>query len=54
MPSYEFFCQKCNKRFTIQMSLSDYNKKKYECPKCKGKDVKQQISVFQTKTSRKS
>ena len=54
MPSYEFFCEKCKKTFTLFLSLSEYEKKNFECPKCKGRDVKQQISTFQTKTSRKS
>lgn len=54
MPSYEFICEKCNKKFSIQLSLADYEKKKYACPKCKSRRVKQQISMFQTKTSRKS
>ena len=54
MPTYEFRCQKCEKRFTLIMSISDYEKKKVQCPKCKSKRVKQQITPFQTKTSKKS
>jgi len=54
MPSYEFFCEKCNKQYILQLSLAEYEKKKYACPECKSLKVKQQISSFQTKTSRKS
>jgi len=54
MPFYEFFCEKCKKQFSLKLSLKDYEKKKYTCPKCKSRKVKQQISTFQTKTSRKS
>jgi putative FmdB family regulatory protein len=54
MPAYEFFCEKCNKQFSLQLRLADYEKKKYACPKCNSKKVKQQITSFQTKTSRKS
>ncbi|MEJ2587451.1 MAG: zinc ribbon domain-containing protein [Deltaproteobacteria bacterium] len=54
MPTYEFRCQKCEKPFTLVMSISDYEKKKVQCPKCKSKRVKQQITPFQTKTSKKS
>ncbi len=54
MPTYEFMCQKCEKPFTLVMSISDYEKKKVQCPKCESKRVKQQITSFQTKTSRKS
>jgi putative FmdB family regulatory protein len=54
MPTYEFVCQECEKPFTLAMSISQYEKKDFQCPKCKGKKVKQQITPFQTKTSRKS
>jgi putative FmdB family regulatory protein len=54
MPTYEFVCEKCNKPFTKTMSISDYEKKKHGCPKCKSKKTKQQITPFQTVTSRKS
>jgi len=54
MPTYEFQCEKCNKPFTLTMSISEYEKKKVYCPECKGTNVKQQITHFQTKTSKKS
>ena len=54
MPTYDFICEKCNKKFTLIISLSEYEKKKFRCPKCKSTRVKQQISSFQTVTSKKS
>ena len=54
MPTYEFYCHKCKKPFNVIISISEYEKKKYECPRCKGKNVKQLISSFQTVTSKKS
>ena len=54
MPTYEFLCEKCQETFTVIISISEYEKKKYQCPQCENKDVKQQISSFQTVTSRKS
>lgn len=54
MPTYEFICEKCKKPFTLILSIAEYTKGKIKCPKCKGGKVKQQISSFQTKTSRKS
>ena len=54
MPSYEFLCEKCNKQFSLRQSLADYENKKYACPGCKTRKIKQQITTFQTKTSRKS
>jgi putative FmdB family regulatory protein len=54
MPEYEFVCEKCKKAFTLALSISDYEKKIFKCPKCDSKKVAQQISIFQTRTSRKS
>jgi putative FmdB family regulatory protein len=54
MPGYDFKCEKCQKKFSLSMSISEYENTKLKCPKCKSSKVKQQISHFQTKTSRKS
>jgi putative FmdB family regulatory protein len=54
MPTYDFYCEKCKKSFSVVISISDYEKKKFNCPKCKGKKLKQQILSFQTITSKKS
>ncbi|MBW1704445.1 MAG: zinc ribbon domain-containing protein [Deltaproteobacteria bacterium] len=54
MPTYEFKCEKCKKRFSLMMTISEYEKKKIRCPKCKSVKVKQQITSFQTITSNKS
>ena len=54
MPTYEFYCEECKESFTLILSISEYEKEKYSCPKCKTKKVKQQVSIFQTVTSKKS
>ena len=54
MPVYEYKCEKCDHYFSLEMKISDYTKKKITCPKCKSKEVKRQISSFQTITSKKS
>ncbi len=54
MPTYDFKCEKCNKKFTRTLSISEYDKTKFRCPKCKSTRVKQQITAFQTVTSKKS
>lgn len=54
MPTYEFFCEKCNKPFTQILSISEHAKKDFRCPECGNTEVKQQVTAFQTKTSRKS
>jgi putative FmdB family regulatory protein len=54
MPGYDFKCEKCNKKFSLNMSISEHADAKVKCPKCKSAKVKQQLSSFQVKTSRKS
>jgi putative FmdB family regulatory protein len=55
MPTYEFRCEKCRKLFTLVLSISEHEKRKrFRCPKCKSTRVKQQITSFQTVTSKKS
>jgi putative FmdB family regulatory protein len=54
MPTYEYECRDCKKKFTVILTISEHDKAKVSCPKCKGKKIKQNISAFMTKTSRKS
>ena len=54
MPTYEYECKGCNKKFSVILSISEHETTKVSCPKCKGKRVKQSVSAFTTKTSRKS
>ncbi|SPD72048.1 putative regulatory protein (CxxC_CxxC_SSSS) [uncultured Desulfobacterium sp.] len=54
MPTYEFKCDKCGNSYTLLLTLAEYEKKNFRCPKCKSKNVKQQISSFQTITAKKS
>lgn len=54
MPIYEFICQKCEHNFSLAITLAEYEKKQFTCPKCKSDKVKRQLSTFQTITSKKS
>jgi putative FmdB family regulatory protein len=54
MPTYEFVCAQCKKSFSLLLKVSDYEKRKFRCPKCKSKKVKQQLTSFQTITAKKS
>jgi putative FmdB family regulatory protein len=54
MPTYEYECRECKKKFSLIRSISEHGKTKVSCPKCKSSKVKQSISLFTTKTSRKS
>jgi putative FmdB family regulatory protein len=54
MPTYEYLCEKCGEEFSVVMSISEHDKKRVTCPKCKGRKVSPQISGFTTITSKKS
>jgi putative FmdB family regulatory protein len=54
MPTYEYVCQKCGEQFVRIMSFKDYEAGQVACPKCNATEVKQQLSPFISKTSRKS
>ncbi|MBN1613624.1 MAG: zinc ribbon domain-containing protein [Deltaproteobacteria bacterium] len=54
MPTYEYQCTACKHSFSAIQTMSEHEKGKVACPKCKSKKVKQQISLFTAKTSRKS
>jgi putative FmdB family regulatory protein len=54
MPVYEFLCLNCDKKFTLPMSVSDFEKRKYQCPSCKSKKVEEQFTSVNVVTSKKS
>ena len=54
MPTYEYVCVQCGEQFTRVMSLKEFEAGQVTCPKCQSGDVKQQMSQFIPKTSRKS
>ena len=54
MPIYEYVCKECRKRFTLILSIAEYEKTRPACPKCKSKKVEQVPAVFFAVTSRKS
>jgi putative FmdB family regulatory protein len=55
MPTYEFRCEKCNKVFSLQMTISEYEKRKsVKCVYCKSINVKRIFSKFTAVTSSKS
>ena len=54
MPTYEYVCGKCGEEFVRVMSISEFESGQVTCPKCQSGDVKQQMSSFIPKTSRKS
>lgn len=54
MPTYSFVCKECNKTFTQMMTLSEHEKNKLACPKCKSKKVEQTFAGFFAVSAKKS
>ena len=54
MPSYEYFCRKCDKMFTRHMSIKDHDTEQVTCPHCQETEVEQVLSSFVAMTSKKS
>lgn len=54
MPTYEYRCDGCGKKFSATMSFADHDKGRAACPKCGSRKLSQLFSAVFTKTSRKS
>ena len=54
MPAYEYTCLKCNKDFSVIMTLKEYEQGKVKCPHCNGTEVQQKPAAFFAVTSKKS
>ncbi len=54
MPNYEFRCSGCGEPFTVHESVREHDQHKEQCPKCASRKVKQRMSAFYAKTSKKS
>jgi putative FmdB family regulatory protein len=54
MPTYDYRCSKCGKRFQRIESISTHGRKRPVCPKCKSAKVEQLLAPFYAKTVKKS
>lgn len=54
MPTYTYRCEACRKAFSLQMTMSEHDKKRVKCPKCGSRKVRQHFGSFGVKTSKKS
>ncbi|UCD50644.1 MAG: zinc ribbon domain-containing protein [Phycisphaerales bacterium] len=53
MPTYEYTCKQCGKRFELTLSFGDHAKK-HKCPECRSTKLEQRISSFVAVTSKKA
>lgn len=54
MPRYEFYCDDCKKPFELILTLAEYEKGKFRCPKCGKEHTHQAAAAFFAVTSKKS
>jgi putative FmdB family regulatory protein len=54
MPTYDFRCGECGKRYSMTMSISERDSRRIKCPKCGSGKKESVFSSFFAKTSRKS
>jgi putative FmdB family regulatory protein len=44
MPTYDFICNNCEKRFDVFMTFSEYGKKAVHCAHCESEDVRRRMT----------
>ncbi|HUI40735.1 MAG TPA: FmdB family zinc ribbon protein [Terriglobia bacterium] len=54
MPTYTFICKECKKSFSKLLTLAEYEKGQFTCPKCNSKKVEQQVAAFFAVSAKKS
>jgi putative FmdB family regulatory protein len=54
MPTYEYRCDNCGRRFSRVEPISRHGKKRPKCPKCNSTKVVQVFSSFFAQTAKKS
>ena len=54
MPTYDYRCDKCGKRFTVVQRISEHSGRSPACPKCRSRGTRQLPSAFYAKTVKKS
>ena len=54
MPTYDYQCEKCGKRFTVVQRISEHTGRSPACPKCKSRSTRQRPAAFFAKTAKKS
>ncbi len=54
MPTYDFLCLKCHRKFSKTMTISEFVRRRQSCPACGSKRVEKQITGFFAITAKKS
>jgi putative FmdB family regulatory protein len=54
MPTYDYQCGKCGKRFSVVQRISEHTGRAPACPKCRSRGARQLPAAFFAKTVKKS
>ena len=54
MPSYEYRCLNCKRRFEVYLSYSEYGKQTPHCPHCNSQEVRRRIGRIRFARSEES
>jgi putative FmdB family regulatory protein len=54
MPNYSYLCLDCQKRFSLQISYSEYDKAEVRCPHCQSKNVNRRLGKVRFARSEES
>jgi putative FmdB family regulatory protein len=54
MPTYDFICNNCEKRFDIFMTFSEYGKKPVHCAHCESDNVRRRMTKVRIARSEES
>jgi len=54
MPHYVFFCEECEKEFTLVLRISELETAEVKCPECGSTKVHQKAATFSAMTGKKS
>ena len=54
MPTYDFICNKCEKRFEVFLTFSEYGKKTVQCTHCNSENVRRRITKVRIAKSESS
>lgn len=54
MPTYDYICLNCRKRFDVFMSYAEYGKRSVRCPNCQSANVRRRIGRIRLLRSEES
>jgi putative FmdB family regulatory protein len=54
MPTYDYLCLECGKKFTAHATIAEHERHKAKCPKCGRRKLQHRVEEFLAITTKKS